>query len=139
VADKAQVAAGVAEIRDAVARIREVLPADAAQFVLDRTAREIVVLNLYVALQRCISLSAHWLADAGLDVPAGYRDMRIALAERSVLSPELAQRLAAATGLRNPIAHRYSALDGNRIFAIAQNELGDLLDYCAQIVRAAQR
>jgi hypothetical protein len=31
--------------------------------------REVVILNLFVALQECLSLAAHWLADAGLDVP----------------------------------------------------------------------
>ena len=44
-------ARSLADVRDAVARIRAVLPADPASFERDRTAREVVVLNLFVALQ----------------------------------------------------------------------------------------
>ena len=67
--DKALVAAKIAAVRDAVARIRSVLPADRRAFVADRTAREITVLNLFVAFQDCLSLATHWLADRGT-VPA---------------------------------------------------------------------
>jgi len=51
VVDATVVAVKVAAIRDAVARIRETLPPDAGAFEADRTAREVVILNLFVALQ----------------------------------------------------------------------------------------
>lgn len=53
--DRLLLAKALADIRDAVAR-----------------SREVVVLNLFVALQHGLSLATHWLADAGLDVPNGY-------------------------------------------------------------------
>ena len=49
--DATVVAVKVAAIRDAVARIRETLPPGAGAFEADRTAREVVILNLFVALQ----------------------------------------------------------------------------------------
>jgi uncharacterized protein YutE (UPF0331/DUF86 family) len=67
VVDKTILASKIAAVRDAAARIRSVLPADATVFVADRTTREVVVLNLFVALQECVSLAAHWLARG--DVP----------------------------------------------------------------------
>jgi uncharacterized protein YutE (UPF0331/DUF86 family) len=130
-------AKGIADIRDAVGRIREVLPADPATFARDRTAREVVVLNLFVALQQCLALAAHWLADAGRDVPSGYKDLFDALGKRSVLATDLAQRLAAASGLRNLIAHRYGVIDWSRIHSIAAAELEDLIEFCAALARAA--
>ena len=98
---------------------------------------EVVVLNLFVALQQCLSLAAHWLADEGRKVPAGYRDLFLALAETGVLDADLASRLAAAAGLRNLIAHRYGVIDWARIHAIATDDLDDLLAFCAQIARRA--
>ena len=133
--DKALLAKGIADIRDAVARIREVLPADAEEFARERTVREVVVLNLFVALQQCLALAAHWLADEGKDVPSGYREVFLALADRSVLDAELAARLATAAGLRNLIAHRYGVLDWGRIHVIASSDLDDLLDFCEQLAR----
>jgi uncharacterized protein YutE (UPF0331/DUF86 family) len=116
-----------------VQRIRETLPATAGEFLRDRTAREIVVLNLFVALQESASLAAHWIADEGASVPQSYREVFAALAERGVVSGELAARLADASGLRNLIAHRYGVLDWARIHAIAAADLEDLLALCAAV------
>lgn len=82
--DAAVVAAKVAAIRDAVARIRETLPSDARAFEADRTAREVAILNLFVA-------------------------------------------------------HQYGALDPRRVHEMASSELGDLLEFCQVVSRAATR
>jgi uncharacterized protein YutE (UPF0331/DUF86 family) len=134
--DRALVAAKVASVRDAVSRIREVLPADPEAFLADRTAREITVLNLFVAVQDCVSLATHWLADKGLDVPDTYADVFRSLGERGAVSPEVAARLAAASGFRNLIAHRYGVLDWSRVHSIATGQLDDLLEFCDQLARA---
>jgi len=137
VVDRAIVAAKVAATRDAVERIRRVLPPDASTLEADRTTREVVILNLFVALQETVSLATHWLADAGLDVPGSYREIFLALAERGKVPRDLAERLAAAAGFRNLVAHQYGVLDPARVHAIASKELGDLLDFCALVSRAA--
>lgn len=135
--DKALLATKVAAIRDAVARIRAMLPSEPAAFVSDRTAREVVVLNLFVALQEALALATHWLADEGRTVPQSYRDVMLALGEQAVVSPELAARLAAASGLRNLVAHQYGVLDWNRIYEVASLRLDDLLEFCESLSRAA--
>jgi uncharacterized protein YutE (UPF0331/DUF86 family) len=128
--DKTVLASRVAAIRDAVARIRAVLPSSAGELAGDRTTREVVVLNLFVALQECVSLAAHWLADEGLVVPPTYAEVFRSLGERGVIPADLATRLAAASGFRNLVAHRYGALDWRRVHAIASEELDDLLAFC---------
>jgi uncharacterized protein YutE (UPF0331/DUF86 family) len=133
VVDKALLATKIAIVRDAVTRVRTVLPPDARAFREDRTAREIVILNLFVALQACLDLAAHWLADEGWDVPQRYPDFFVALAEHGVLPGDLAARLAAAAGLRNLVAHQYGVLDWTRIHAIASFELQDLERFCAEL------
>jgi uncharacterized protein YutE (UPF0331/DUF86 family) len=137
--DEAVLAKKLAAIRDAVARIREVLPASADAFRADRTAREIVTLNLFVGLQEAIALAAHWLADEGWDVPQSYGEVFAALADRHVLERELAQRLRSASGLRNLIAHQYGAVDAGRIFELASNDVEDLLSFCRQLAQRAGR
>lgn len=135
--DKALLAARVAAVRDAISRIRSVLPADAAQFQTDRTAREVVILNLFVALQDVLSLATHWLSDEGAAVPQGYRDVFLLLGERGVISSDLAARLAAAAGLRNLVAHQYAIIDWQRIHEIASLHLDDLLQFCDELARRA--
>lgn len=135
--DKGLLAARVAAVRDAINRIRSVLPADAAKFQADRTAREVVILNLFVALQDVLSLATHWLSDEGAAVPQGYRDVFLLLGERGVISSDLAGRLAAAAGLRNLVAHQYAIIDWQRIHEIASLHLDDLLQFCDELARKA--
>lgn len=137
--DEAVLAKKLAAIRDAVERIRAVLPASADAFRDDRTAREIVILNLFVALQEAISVATHWLADEGWDVPQSYGDAFVTLADRHVLEKDLAQRLRAASGLRNLIAHQYGAVDAGRIFDLASNDVDDLLTFCQELAERAKR
>lgn len=136
--DKAVLAKKLATVRDAVARIGAILPSTAEEFHADRTAREVVTLNLFIALQDSIALATHWLADAGWDVPQSYGEVFTVLAEHEVLDAELASRLRAAAGLRNLIAHQYGALDFDRLFAFASSKLDDLQRFCEELARRAQ-
>lgn len=136
--DRTLLAAKIAAVRDAVRRIREVLPPSREAFAADRTAREVVVLNLFVAIQDCVALASHWLADSGIEVPESYARVLVRLGERDVVDIELAQRLAAATGLRNLIAHRYGAIDADRIYEVAATRLDDLLAFCDALKRKSE-
>jgi len=134
VVDRPILARHIAAVRDAVDRIRSVLPASPETFAADRTAREVVILNLFVAIQACLDLAARWLADEGWDVPQRYGEIFLALADHAVIDRALALRLVGAAGLRNLIAHQYGAVDWGRLHAIASSpELDDLEAFCAAL------
>ena len=136
--DSALLAVKIAAVRDATARVRAVLPASAEVFVADRTAREVVTLNVFVAIQDCLDLAAHWLADAGWDMPGAYADVFTALARHAVIPQELATRLATAAAFRNLVAHQYGVLDWRRVYALAAADLGDLDTFCATLADRAR-
>ena len=133
--DRSVLASRLAAIQDAVARIREVLPPTAAVFAQDRTLREVVVLNLFVAIQEALDLASHLLADQGKLVPSSYRTMFDLLAQEGILAEDLARELASAAGLRNLIAHRYGALDWALVHEIAATRLHVLEAFCAVIAQ----
>ena len=133
VVDSALLAAKIAAVRDATARVRAVLPASVEAFIADRTAREVVTLNIFVAIQACLDLAAHWLADAGWDMPGAYADVFTALARHAVIPHELATRLAADAAFRNLVAHQYGVLDWRRVYARATSDLGDFDTFCATL------
>lgn len=114
------------------------MPASAAAFVDDRTVREVVILNLFVAIQACLDLASHWLADEGWDVPGSYADVFVALADHDVIDRGLARRLASASGLRNLVAHQYGIVDWRRVHAIASTDLPDLETFCAALAARVQ-
>ena len=89
------------------------------------------MLNLFIAIQACLALAAHWLADEGWDVPQRYGEIFLALADHDVIARPLALRLVAAAGLRNLVAHQYGALDWARLYATASSsEIDDLETFC---------
>lgn len=137
VVDGALLAATIAAVGDATARVRAVLPASAENFIADRTAREVVTLNLLVAIKDCLDLATHWLADAGWGIPESYADVFVALAQHAVIPRELAARLAAVAAFRNLVAHQYGALDWRRVYALAASDLGDLDAFCATLAGQA--
>ncbi len=77
------------------------------------------------------------MVDRGLDVPQSYAQVFLRLGERGILAPVLAERLAAASGLRNLVAHRYGVLDWKRVHEIASTRLDDLLAFCEALARRA--
>jgi len=131
VVDRALLATKIAAVRDATARVRAVLPASVEAFIADRTAREVVTLNVFVAIQDCLDLAAHWIADAGWEMPETYGDVFAALARHGVIPPEIAERLGAAAACRNLVAHQYGALEWRRVHMLATSGLGDLDTFCA--------
>lgn len=131
--DRVVLASKLAAIRDAVARIREVLPETSRALSADRTAREVVTFNLFLALQEAISVATHWLADEGWEVPQSYGDVFTVLGRRGVIPDDLAARLRSAVGVRNLIAHRYVALDIDRLHSFAASDLDDLTRFCATL------
>jgi uncharacterized protein YutE (UPF0331/DUF86 family) len=124
-------------VRDATARVRTVLPGSVDAFVADRTAREVVTLNLLVGIQGCLDLATHWLADAGWEVPATHAEVFAALARHKVIPAALATRLGAAAAFRNLVAHQYGVLDWRRVHALASSDLGDLEAFCATLAARA--
>jgi len=135
--DRPIVARKIAALRDAVARIQEVLPEDLDRFLDDRTAREVVALNLLVAIEEAVDLATHWLADEGREVPDTYAEVFRAMARAGVIEVELGRRLAGAVALRNLIAHRYGVLDWSRVHSIASHDLGDLEAFAAALAKRA--
>ena len=96
-----------------------------------------MTLNLFVALQECLSPATHRLASQGWEAPATYARTFQVLAEHDVLDHELASRMAAAAGLRNLIAHRYAELDWALLHDVASNHIEDLLRFCDVLAAAA--
>lgn len=134
VVDRALVARQIATVRDAVARIRSVVPSSREAFEADRTAREVVILNLFVAIQACLDLATHWLADGGWDVPQRSGDIFNALADHEVVPRPLALRLVAGARLRNLVAHQDGAVEWGRIHGVATlSDLDDLEAFCAAL------
>ncbi len=129
----ARVARAVAWLTDADKR----LSAGVESFIADREQRDLAIFYLFLAIQECIDLAAHWVVDAGWMVPDDAGSTFDMLADHGVLTRDEATTLRNAVGLRNRIAHGYALLDYRRVHAEATAGLGCLRMFLAKVADAA--
>jgi len=90
---------------------------------------------LQLAIQSCIDIGAHLVSELGLQAPADYRGVFASLCPAG-LDTELAERLAAAAGMRNILVHGYLDVDDQLVWdALAR--LDDLRAFAAAARRIA--
>jgi uncharacterized protein YutE (UPF0331/DUF86 family) len=93
----------------------EILARPAVEFLSDLKSRDLATFYLFLAIQECIDLAAHWVSDAGWNVPEDAGATFDLLAEHGVVDQGLAVALRGAVGLRNRIAHGYASVDHERV------------------------
>jgi uncharacterized protein YutE (UPF0331/DUF86 family) len=84
---------------------------------------------LQLAVQVCLDLGAHFIAEEGLKMPDDYRGIFSSL-KSGGLEPELADRLSEAAGMRNVLVHGYLKLDDQAVWD-ALEHLDDLHKFAA--------
>jgi uncharacterized protein YutE (UPF0331/DUF86 family) len=107
------------------------------EFLSDLKGRDLALFYLFLAIQECIDLAAHWVADEGWMAPDDAGSAFDVLADREVIEPVTAGVLRSAAGLRNRIAHGYAMLDYRRVRAEAREGLPALRRFLDAIARAA--
>lgn len=84
------------------------------EFLALEKDRDLAMFYVFLAIQECIDLAAHWVVDEGWGPPADAGSTFDILRDKGVMDSELAGTLRAATGLRNRIGHGYEFLDPGR-------------------------
>ena len=107
-------------------------------FLSDSKSRDLSLFYLFLAIQQCIDLAAHWVADEGWGEPDDAGSAFDVLADRGVISRDAATALRGAAGLRNRIAHGYALLDYDRVYREAQPGIPAVRQFLAAIADAAK-
>jgi uncharacterized protein YutE (UPF0331/DUF86 family) len=107
------------------------------EFVNAAKDRDLAAFYLLLAIQECIDLAAHWVADAGWTVPDDAASTFDLLAQHEVIDRDLAPALRLAAGLRNRIAHGYAMLDYGRIHAESRSGIQALRRFLTAVATAA--
>ncbi len=100
---------------DRLDRAEEKLSRPPAEFLSNDDDQDLASFHLFLAIQECIDLAAHWVADAGWGSPDEAGAAFNVLRDRGAIDSDLATKLRQAVGLRNRIAHGYSTVDHERI------------------------
>ena len=99
------------------------------EFLADVKDRDLASFYLFLAIQECIDLAAHWVADAGWEVAEDATFTFDTLADHSAIDRDLAEKMRGAVGLRNRIAHGYARIDHARLQSEFQEGVGVLRSF----------
>lgn len=120
-------------LRRCLKRVADKCPADPAALAADPDLQDIVALNLTRAVQLCVDIGAHLIAELDLSPPGTMAQTFDSLQQAGVLEATLAQSLRKAVGFRNVAVHNYEAIDWTIVHAIAQHHLSDFSAFARDI------
>lgn len=108
-----------------VHRIETKRPATVEELASDIDLQDILSVNLERAVQLCVDIGAHVIADLEVPPPQTMGEVFSTLAAASVIPDNIAAALRKAVGFRNLSVHSYDQVDWQRVFEIAHNRLND--------------
>jgi uncharacterized protein YutE (UPF0331/DUF86 family) len=131
--DRKLITAKLVELADRVARARAHEKASARELAADRDALDLVAFNLMLAVQSCVDLASHLIADEGW-LPAGtLAEGFVRLSDHGVISPSTRDALVRAVGLRNVVAHGYAGVDPALVHAAVTTGTYDLDAFAREV------
>lgn len=88
--------------------------------------QRIVERTLHLAIETCLDLAEHMIADRRLRVPASHAEAFEILREAGLIADPLAASLVQMARFRNILVHDYARIDAERVVRILAADLGDL-------------
>lgn len=131
--DEAVVLAKLESLRRCVERIRAKIPASALVLQGDYDLQDIISVNLERAVQTCVDIAAHILADHDVPAPESMAAGFAALQKTGYLSEPVAVQLQKAVGFRNISVHAYQEIDWSIVFSIITERLPVFSDFASCI------
>lgn len=94
--------------------------------------QDITVLNLERAIQLCVDIAAHLLADSGVTVPDTMAGTFKNLALQGVLDKNLAEKLGKSVGFRNIAIHQ--DINYEILYAVVTEHLQDFRNFTQAVL-----
>ena len=101
------------------------------KYPLDRFKRDPLIRGsaehyLHLAIECCLDMGNHVIADRGFRKPEDYKEIFLILGEEKFLPSKFAKSLVPMVRFRNLVIHDYLRVDPAQVFQILQNHLADL-------------
>lgn len=121
-------------LRHCVQRVATRIPAQATTLATDSDLQDIVSLNLSRAVQICVDIGAHLIAEMDVPAPDTMGETFDLLAQQGVVTHALATRLKKAVGFRNIAVHNYERINWEIVHSIATFHLNDFSDFAKAVM-----
>ena len=116
-----------------IRRIEEKRPSAAKILATDSDLQDIISLNLTRAVQICVDIAAHIIADHNIPAPQTMSQAFEVLADLNVINSSLADRMKKSVGFRNIAVHNYQAIDWQIVYNISTKNLEDFRGFAKAV------
>jgi len=107
-------------------------------FLQDFTKVESAKHLLQVAIECCLDMAHHVVADEGFRTPKDSYDAFVALNEQGILPGDFMPALRQMVSFRNRVVHLYWDVDDATVYDIVHHNLGDFETFARHILRFLQ-
>jgi uncharacterized protein YutE (UPF0331/DUF86 family) len=132
--DRELIESKIESLRRCVQRIEEKRLSAASALKHDWDTQDILSVNLTRAVQLCVDIAAHLIAESNDPPPDTMAEGFDRLDDMGILSTELAQRLKGAVGFRNIAIHAYRSIDWEIVHEITHERLDDFRQFARAVL-----
>jgi uncharacterized protein YutE (UPF0331/DUF86 family) len=135
VVDRDLVRRKLTELSEYVSQVSEYRDVTIEQYRADWKTQRIVERTLQMAIEACVDVASHMVADRGLRAPATYADTFEILVQAGLLSPDLGGAMVKMTGFRNVVVHDYAGIDVEVVLRVLRERLDDFRRFETEALR----
>lgn len=132
--NKEIVFAKIESLSRCVDRIRSKTPDRRQDLCDDLDRQDIIVLNLERAVQLCVDIAAHLVADLQQPAPMSMVESFAMLRQAGIIDAAIAERMQKGVGFRNIVVHEYRLVNWDIVYAIITEHLDDFKEYARQVI-----
>lgn len=125
----------IESLRRCLNRVESKTPGSSDELLDNIDLQDIISVNLERAVQNCVDIASHLLAELEYPAPDTMSDAFRLLQKPGIVNAKVAQAMIKAVGFRNTVVHAYQEVDWRIVFAIATERLGNFRDFACQVLR----
>jgi len=120
-------------LRRALSRVEEKCPDSLQQLQSNLDIQDIIVLNLSRAIQLCVDIGTHIIAQSNQKAPSTMGETFTILNTMGIIDQTTTANMVGAVGFRNVAVHGYDKLDLAIVFAIARTHIEDFKQFARAV------
>jgi uncharacterized protein YutE (UPF0331/DUF86 family) len=129
VVDRDLVLRKLAELDEYLGQISEYRDVGLDAYRRDWKTQRIVERTLQIAIETCVDVATHVIADRGLRVPTTYAEAFEVVGEAGLLDASLRDSMIQMARFRNVLVHEYARVNAAIVVRILRERLGDLAGF----------
>jgi len=122
-------------LRHCLVRIETKKPESLLELIDNYDLQDIITINLERAIQCCVDIATHIIAESDSRIPESMGKVFIILEELHYIDSQISKSMLAAVGFRNIAVHAYRDIDWSIVFSIITEHLADFKQFTTQILQ----